>query len=121
MPVPLGKAESIEPQEIMGVGLTEEEYIRRFKSRTPVSALDGPVELAALRFSVAEILTDAAKPLLKPKHTPKVKANAEPKRKQKESMERSSRLRSSPGIGDLRAMAVSRSPSISPARSDDIG
>jgi hypothetical protein len=113
MPMTFEKAEPIEPQEIMGTGLTEEEYKRRFKSRTPVSALDGPVELATLRFSAADIYAEAEKPLLKP--------NGKRKPKPRQTTERSSRLRSSPAIGDLRALAVSRSPSISPARSDDLG
>jgi len=119
--MPIAKVESTEPQEIMGAGLTEEEYIRRFKSRTPVSAVDGPAELATHRFSAAEILADAEKPLLKSKQTPKAKSKRKSTRKHEESMERPTRLRSSPAIGDLRAMAVSRSPSISPARSDDLG
>lgn len=103
------KAEPTEPQEIMGTGLTEEEYKRRFKFRTPVSALNGPVELATLRFSAADIYAEAKNPLLKPKPKPR------------QIPERSSRLRSSPAIEDLRALAVSRSPSISPVRSDDLG
>lgn len=106
----LSKEEPVEPQEIMGIGLTEEEFTRRSKSRTPVNALDGPVELAALRFSAADVYAEAEKPLVKPKKAPRLIPR-----------ERSSRLRASPAFGDLRALAVSRSPSISPVRSDDLG
>ncbi|KEF55631.1 uncharacterized protein A1O9_08381 [Exophiala aquamarina CBS 119918] len=119
MPISHEKAESIEPQEIMGVGLTEGDYIRRFKSRTPASAFGGPIELATLRFSAVNIFAKAEKQLLKPKQT--TKAEADPKRKPEEPVERPSRLRSSPAISDLRAMALSRSPSISPARTDNLG
>lgn len=106
----LEKDEPLELQEIMGVGLTEEEYNRRFKSRTPVNALDGPVELATLRYSAADIYAAAGATLFKPVAKPS-----------DITTERSSRLRTSPASGNLRALAVSRSPSISPVRSDDLG
>ncbi|KAK5059779.1 hypothetical protein LTR84_009662 [Exophiala bonariae] len=111
MSITISKEDTLEPQEIMSVGLTEEEFTRRFKSRTPVNARDGPVELAALRFSATDMYAEAEKPLFE-----KTKPVSRPIQ-----MERSSRLRASPAFEDLRALAVSRSPSISPVRSDDLG
>lgn len=107
----ISKPQNVEPQEIMGLGLTADEFSRRNKSRSPVYHTDGPVELATHRFSAPDPNFEATSPLLESK----------PRGKSREiSQERSSRLRTRPAIRDLRAEA-SRSPSRSPARGVDLG
>ena len=102
----LGRAGPLEPQEVDGQGLTEEEYKRRLTARAVASTQEGPVELSAMHFSAPDPDAEMQNPLLKPNHT--------------KVAERTSRLRSTHGVGDLRGIA-SRSPSRSPAMSDDIG
>ncbi|KAK7906094.1 hypothetical protein LTR67_000820 [Exophiala xenobiotica] len=95
------KDKELEPQEIMGLGLSTDEFNRRNRSRSPVHSLDGPVELASQRFS-------AINPHIDDKCTA-------PELRHGRAKERSSRLRNSPGVHNLRVEA-SRSPSASPGR-----
>ncbi|KAK5264834.1 hypothetical protein LTR96_009633 [Exophiala xenobiotica] len=95
------KDKELEPQEIMGLGLSTDEFNRRNRSRSPVHSLDGPVELASQRFS-------AINPHIDDKCTL-------PELRHGRTKERSSRLRNSPGVHNLRVEA-SRSPSASPGR-----
>ena len=124
MSMKLGHAEPLPPQEADGHSLTEEEFKRRLKSRTPVQATEGRVELSTIRFSTPDLEAEVKSPLLeaRPQSEPKPKPKPKPKPELNHSkeIERSQRLRSSPAVGDLRAMA-SRSSSHSPARSDDLG
>lgn len=120
-PAPTYKASPIphpphtEPQEVFGTGLTEDEFNRRTKSRSPANhSVDGPIELATQRFSANNPDAEARSPLLETKQKPKPKLR--PNRD--ETSERHSRLRSRPAMVDLRAEA-SRSPSRGPARSFD--
>jgi len=95
------KDKEVEPQEIMGLGLSTDEFNRRNRSRSPAHSLDGPVELASQRFS-------AINPHVNDKSTM-------PDLRHGRTKERSSRLRNSPGVHNLRVEA-SRSPSASPGR-----
>ncbi|KIY04181.1 uncharacterized protein Z520_00873 [Fonsecaea multimorphosa CBS 102226] len=112
------KPQDGEPQEIMGLGLTADEFNRRNKSRSPVNHIvDGPIELATHRFSANQPDAEAASPLLesKPKDRPtkRLTKAGEPDSR--------ARLRNRAAVFDLRA-EVSRSPSRGPARgfeSDD--
>ncbi|OAP62669.1 hypothetical protein AYL99_01896 [Fonsecaea erecta] len=109
------KSQDGEPQEIMGLGLTADEFNRRHKSRSPVHhSTDGPIELATHRFSSNRADAEAGSPLLRSK--PKDK----PIRRQTVDGEADtrSRLRSRAAVDDLRA-EVSRSPSRGPARGFD--
>ncbi len=107
-----------EPQEIMGLGLSEDEYIRRTKSRSPSSHIgDEPIELATQRFSANNPDADAKSPLLEAR--PKQRAKPNPKARREEKRQRQSRLRSRPALVDLRAEASS-SPSRRPARGFDL-
>ena len=103
-----------EPQEVMGFSLSEDEFNRRIKSRSPVNLLvGGPIELATQRFSANNPDAEAKSPLLEARPKPKPKPNSRMKREEKR--QRQSRLRSRPAMFDLRA-EVSRSPSRHPAR-----
>ncbi|KAI1610912.1 hypothetical protein EDD36DRAFT_306770 [Exophiala viscosa] len=95
------KRQGPEPQEMMGVGLTPEEFDRRSNSRSPALSVEGPVELASQRFS-AVIPKDVDEEQPRPETRPGRRR------------ERQSQLRSSPAIRDLRVEA-SRSPSANPA------
>jgi len=94
------KHQELEPQEMMGIGLTSEEFNRRTNSRSPALSVEGPFELASQRFSAVN-----------PKD---VDEEPSPGTRPGRRRERQSRLRSSPGIRDLRVEA-SRSPSANPA------
>ena len=106
-----------EPQEVIGLGLSEDEFNRRTKSRSPSNQIGNePIELATQRFSANNPDTEAKSPLLaaRPKQRPKPK----PRARREEKGQRQSRLRSRPALVDLRAEA-SRSPSRGPARGFD--
>ncbi|OQV06908.1 hypothetical protein CLAIMM_11415 [Cladophialophora immunda] len=104
-----------EPQEIMGLGLTADEFNRRNKSRSPVNHnVEGPVELATHRFSANRPDAEARSPLLESR--PKDKPTDKPTTNRKPDTR--SRLRSRAAVVDLRA-EVSRSPSRGPARGFD--
>ncbi|KIW20943.1 hypothetical protein PV08_01522 [Exophiala spinifera] len=45
------KEHDLEPQEMMGLGLSVDDFNRRSRSRSPVHSLEEPVELASQRFS----------------------------------------------------------------------
>ncbi|EXJ63517.1 uncharacterized protein A1O5_11566, partial [Cladophialophora psammophila CBS 110553] len=86
-----------EPREIMGLGLTADEFNRRHKSRSPVNHnVEGPVELAAQRFSANHPDAEARSPLLESRP----KDNSLAKRG---GLDRQSRLRSRPAVADLHA------------------
>ncbi|OAL37657.1 hypothetical protein AYO20_03164 [Fonsecaea nubica] len=104
-----------EPQEIMGLGLTPDEFNRRHASRSPVNHnIDGPVELATYRFSANPPDAEARSPLLETQ--PKV--NPTDRLATDGELDSRSRLRSRPAVADLRGK-VSRSPSRGPARGLD--
>ncbi|KAJ9602820.1 hypothetical protein H2200_012600 [Cladophialophora chaetospira] len=106
-----------EPQEVMGFGLSEDEFNRRTRSRSPANLLiNGPIELATQRFSTNSPDAEAKSPLLEASPKQKPKPNTRAKREDKR--QRQSRLRSRPAMGDLRA-EVSRSPSREPARGSE--
>ena len=108
-----------EPQEVMGFGLSEDEFDRRTKSRSPMNFLvDGPIELATQRFSANNPDVEAKSPLLESIARPQPKAKVKPKsRARREAKwDRQSRLRSRPAVVDLRTEA-SRSLSRGPIRS----
>lgn len=93
----------LEPQEMMGLGLSLDDFNRRNRSRSPVHSLEEPVELASQRFSAVNPHVDDDRTVQETRYG---------RRK-----DRSSRLRSSPGIQNLRVeVSRSRSPSSSPGR-----
>ncbi|ETI21582.1 hypothetical protein G647_07929 [Cladophialophora carrionii CBS 160.54] len=104
-----------EPQEVMGLGLSEVEFNRRAKSRSPANHhVDGPIELATQRFSATNPEAEAKSPLLEARPKQKPKPNSRAKRENEDTHPRQSRLRSRAALVDLRAQA-SRSPSRGPA------
>ena len=107
-----------EPQEVMGLGLSQGEFNRRTKSRSPVNHLiSAPIELATQRFSAGNPDAEAKSPLLESKSNEvpqsKPRPNPNPNPNPNEKRERQSRLRARPAMVDLRAEA-SRSPSRGP-------
>ncbi|KIX08364.1 uncharacterized protein Z518_03020 [Rhinocladiella mackenziei CBS 650.93] len=66
MPTP--RPQEMEPQEIMGLGLTLDEFHRRTKSRSPANVGDEPVELATQRFAAVDPNLEAKRPTSRDHH-----------------------------------------------------